>query len=297
MTNPSVAANPSATATRDRALDPESFGLFLAVHVAALVGIVFTGISWFAVTLMVLSYIVRMWAITAGYHRYFSHRGFKTSRVFGFILGAIGTIGLQKGPLWWAAHHRRHHRRADTEDDLHSVHQEGFVWAYVGWAFASRNQADDYAAVRDFARYPELRFLNHYHYVVPAIVAALVWIVFGTVAFVWVCVVPTVLQWHAIFAGNIYCHSYGKRWFDTPDFSTNSLLFAFILLGEGWHNNHHYFPSSARQGFRWWEFDPTYYSLRLLQMLGIVWDLREVPDHLMAKALAPTLRHIGSRLR
>jgi stearoyl-CoA desaturase (delta-9 desaturase) len=272
----------SSPAKHLRALDPSGLGMFVAVHVGAVVGIFFTGISWFAIEIMLASYVVRMWAITAGYHRYFSHRSFKTSRVFAFIMGAIGTVGLQRGPLWWAAQHRKHHRFSDTKDDHHSIHQHGLWWAYGGWAFGVQNLADDYELVRDFARYPELRWLNKYHFFFPALVAALVWIVFGTTAFVWGVLVTTVLQWNAIFAGNIYCHLFGRRRFETKEFSTNSLIFGLLLLGEGWHNNHHYSPRTARQGFTWWEVDFTYYVLKLLEQLGLVWDLHPIPRRAMS---------------
>jgi len=256
---------------------------FLLAHAGALVGVVLVGVSWQLVALAAASYFVRMWAITTGYHRYFSHRSFKTSRAFQFFLALVGTLAAQKGPLWWAAHHRDHHRHSDQEDDIHSPKQKGFIWSHVGWILSRKHNETKTHKIKDMARYPELRWLDRYPLVPPLAAAALLWIFFGPAVFVWAGLVATVALWHGTFTINSLCHVYGRRRFETTDTSKNSLILALITLGEGWHNNHHYYPGSTRQGFYWWEIDISYYSLVMLSWLGIVWDLNKVPERVLEK--------------
>lgn len=256
---------------------------FIAVHVGAVVGAVLVGWSWQLIGLAVLSYVVRMWAITAGYHRYFSHRSFKTSRVFQFLLAFVATCSVQKGVLWWAAHHRHHHRHSDEEPDLHSPTLRGFLWAHFGWFLCRKHNATNYSKIKDFAKYPELVWLNRFHLVPPLAVGGLVWWLGGTAAFVWAGLVGTVALWHGTFTINSLCHVFGRRRFATSDTSKNSLILALITLGEGWHNNHHFFPGSTRQGFYWWEIDITYYSLKFLELFRIVWDVRGVPKRVLER--------------
>jgi stearoyl-CoA desaturase (delta-9 desaturase) len=224
-----------------------------------------------------------MWAITAGFHRYFSHRSFKTSRVFQFILAFIGTLSVQKGVLWWAAHHREHHRHSDQEKDIHSPSLKGFLWAHFGWILCHKYDETRFDKIKDFTRYPELMWLNRHFMLVPVSVGAAIWFVFGAAAFVWMGLVGTVALWHGTFTINSLCHVFGKRRFPTADHSKNSLLLALVTLGEGWHNNHHYYPGSARQGFYWWEIDISYYSLKILSWFGVVWDLNRVPERVLVK--------------
>jgi stearoyl-CoA desaturase (delta-9 desaturase) len=234
------------------------------------------------VMLALVSYAVRMFAITAGYHRYFAHRAFKTSRAFQFVLAFIGTSATQKGPLWWAASHRRHHRYADTEADLHSPVLQGFWQAHVGWWFGTANDQVDLKSITDFARYPELRFLDRWYHV--GVVACMVAVtaVRGWDGFLWGYVVSTCAVTHATFAINSLAHVHGSRRYDTLDTSRNNWWLALLTFGEGWHNNHHQYMSSARQGFFWWELDVTFYVLKALALIGIVRDLREPPAWLLA---------------
>jgi stearoyl-CoA desaturase (delta-9 desaturase) len=248
------------------------------------------GVSAVAVAVCLVLYGLRMFAITAGYHRYFSHRSYKTGRKFQFALGCLGTMAAQKGPLWWAAHHRRHHGTSDTADDLHSPAVRGFWWSHVGWFLCRKYGDTEVRLIRDLASYPELRFLNKYYALPPAALAVFM-LVLGralqTIApgmntsaaqmLVWGFLISTVLVYHGTFVVNSLAHVFGRRRFPTKDNSRNNLLIALITLGEGWHNNHHHAPSSERQGFYWWEVDLTHYALSALSRLGIVWDLKKPP--------------------
>jgi stearoyl-CoA desaturase (delta-9 desaturase) len=254
---------------------------FALVHVGAVVLPFFVPFSWGMVVLAILLYQVRIFGITGGYHRYFSHRTYRTSRWFQFVLAVIGAASLQKGPLWWSAHHRRHHRHSDQEGDLHSPRRHGFFWAHVGWILASDHEATEVERVPDLAKYAELRWLDDY-YAVPAIVMAVaLYFLGGMSALVWGFLVSTVLCWHCTFMINSLTHMFGRRRYVTRDDSRNSAILAVLTLGEGWHNNHHYWQTCTRQGFFWWEFDPTYYVLRALSLAGIVWDIKEPPRHVV----------------
>ncbi|WP_242058155.1 MULTISPECIES: acyl-CoA desaturase [Nostoc] len=232
-----------------------------------------------------------MFGITAGYHRYFSHRTYKTTRWFQFILAVLGNSSAQLGPLWWAARHRHHHRYADTEQDIHSPVVRGFWWSHVGWVMCPKYSKTDEKEVRDFAKYPELRWLNRFHMIVPIALAITVTAIgialqlcipqLKTTALqmlVWGFCLSTLLLYHTTFTINSLAHIFGDRRFNTTDSSCNNWFLALITLGEGWHNNHHYYPASERQGFYWWEIDVTHYILKLLSWLGIVWDLRNPPQ-------------------
>ncbi len=222
-------------------------------------------------------YCFRMWAVTGGYHRYFSHRSFKTSRAFQFVLAFLAQTSAQKGALWWAAHHRNHHRYSDQEGDTHSPVRDGFWWSHVGWILDRKNDATPLENIKDLARFPELMWLNKYHLVPSVSLGVALFFIGGWPLLVWGMFVSTVLLWHGTFIINSLCHVFGSRRYNTGDTSRNNLLFALITLGEGWHNNHHHYQSSTRQGFFWWEIDITYYALKVLSWLGLIWDLREPP--------------------
>ena len=262
---------------------------FLALHAACFL-VFWCGVSPVAVTTCACLYAVRIFAITAGFHRYFSHRTFKTSRLFQFVLAWLGTTATQKGPLWWAANHRYHHAHSDTEEDRHSP-RRGFWWAHVGWFLCDRFEATEWRLIPDLREYAELRFLNRYAVIPPALLAASLfglgvwlkqgvpgWHTSGLQMLVWGFCISTVLLYHATFAVNSLAHCFGRRHFPTSDDSRNSALIAFFTFGEGWHNNHHYAPSSERQGFFWWQIDISHYILTLLSWLGLVWDLNRPPQ-------------------
>lgn len=251
---------------------------FIIVHVVALSAL------WIGVTPMQLAvciglYVLRMWGVTAGYHRYFSHRSYKTSRWFQFLLAVVATSSTQKGVLWWAAHHRHHHRHSDEREDIHSPKQSGFWWSHVGWILSNKYDDTRFDLIKDFAKYPELRWLNRFQIVPPVVLALSLYLIGGFGLMVWGYFVSTVFLFHGTFFINSLAHVFGRRRYETTDTSRNSFLLALITLGEGWHNNHHHYQSSANQGWFWWEIDLTYYSLKVLQWFGIVWDVRTPPAH------------------
>ena len=253
--------------------------LFTMVHLAAIVGAIWFW-SWGGVALALGSYFVRMVVVTAAYHRYFSHRAFKTSRAFQLLLAIGAQTAGQKGVIWWASHHRWHHKHSDTPLDVHSARLRGFWYSHVGWVLSSSWNETDRSTVKDLLKFPELRFLDRgFMEVVPTVALGLAFLLLGGLPnFVWGFLVSSVLVWHGSFAVNSLAHLIGSRRYETTDDSRNSFLLALATTGEGWHNNHHRYPTSARQGFRWWEVDMTYYVLWLLSRLGIVWDLRRPPS-------------------
>ena len=263
----------------------------VAMHVGLVIAFV-RGPTWRLVALAVATYLVRMFAITAAYHRYFSHRSFKTSRLFQLVLAFLGTTAVQKGPLWWAAAHRVHHKHSDTERDVHSPLRRGFWYAHLGWWMGQDHQETRLDLVPDFAGYPELRWLDRYHVIGSAALIAAVTIPFGFDGFLWGYVVSTVVLMHATFTINSLAHVWGSRRYATKDTSRNNAFLALLTLGEGWHNNHHHYMSSANQGFFWWEIDISFYVLRAFEKLGLVWDLRRPPERILRKDL---IAEVGER--
>ena len=258
---------------------------FWGVHVAALVGALWAGWSWTAFVWLTATYAIRMFAITAGYHRYFSHRTYKTSRAFQLFLALLGMSTLQQGPLWWAGRHRHHHKTSDTPDDVHSPVQRGFWYAHVGWIFAERQVHRE--PPKDLAAFPELRFMDRHDNLFVVGYALLTYAIGGGTALAWGFFVSVVVAWHATFAINSLAHVFGRRRYRTSDESRNGLALALLTFGEGWHNNHHHYQRSARQGFRWYEIDVSYYVLKLLEVLRIVSDVQGVPDHVRDDVPSP----------
>jgi len=248
---------------------------FIVCHLAVL-GALWSGVTTSAVVVAVVLYGVRMFFVTAGYHRYFSHRTYKTSRVGQAVLAFMAQTSAQKGAIWWASHHRRHHRLSDRPGDVHSPRQDGLFYAHVGWIFNGTG-ATDWGLVKDLARYPELVFLNRWYLLPPTVLAVAVLVLFGWSGLFIGFFASTVAVWHGTFVINSLAHVIGRRRFPTLDDSRNSVWLALVTFGEGWHNNHHSYMASTRQGFYWWELDLTYYLLRLGAALGLVWDLREPP--------------------
>ena len=277
----SAVASPSAVSWRSY-VRPTTLA-FWGVHAVALVGVIACGFSWSGVALAVGAYFARMFVVTAAYHRYFSHRSFKTSRWFQFVLALGAQSAAQKGVIWWASHHRWHHRHSDTELDVHSVEQRGFWYAHIGWIMRPDWNDTDDSGVADLAKFPELRFLNRPSIaMLPTVALALAFLFIGGAhALVWGYFVSTVLLWHGSFSINSLSHLFGRQRYETGDASRNNWLLAVLTTGEGWHNNHHHYQSSARQGFRWWQIDLTYYALRLLALTGLIWDLRAPPRHVV----------------
>jgi stearoyl-CoA desaturase (delta-9 desaturase) len=254
---------------------------FFLFHALALIGVLVLGWSWWGAALAIALYFVRMFGVTAGYHRYFSHRSFKTSRAGQLALAVLAMSSVQKGVLWWASHHRLHHKRSDQPGDVHSVLLDGFWWSHVGWIVSRDYEATDHDRVRDLVRYPELVWLDRYYLVPPTVLGVSLFLLGGWWALVWGLLVSTVLLWHGTFTINSLTHVFGRRRYLTTDNSRNNFWLALITMGEGWHNNHHYYQRAVKQGFFWWEIDVTYYVLRVLSWLGLVWDLHKPPPHVV----------------
>ena len=283
-----AAGTPAAAAApfRNKLSDyfrPATIG-FWGIHLAAVAAVIAVGFSWRGLALALGMYFVRMIVVTGAYHRYFSHRTFKTSRAFQFLMALGAQSSAQKGVLWWAAHHRFHHKYSDTPVDPHSARQRGFLYAHLGWILAPDHDETNLQLVGDLAKYPELRFLDKRSvYLLPAVALGAVCLALGGVhGFVWGFLVSTVLLWHGSFSINSLSHLFGKRRYATTDDSRNNWALAILTTGEGWHNNHHHYQSSANQGFRWWEIDVTFYVLLLLQRMGLVWDVRRPPSEVLA---------------
>jgi stearoyl-CoA desaturase (delta-9 desaturase) len=267
---------------------------FALCHLAVL-GAWFSGVTWQAIVVCVVLYWVRMFGVTAGYHRYFAHRSFETSRPFAFLLAWLAQSTAQKGAIWWASHHRAHHLYSDTERDPHSPRQHGFFHSHLGWLFAGTDETD-WKRVSDLARRPELVWLNRHYLVPPIVTAVLVWLFFGWSGLFVGFFLSTVLTWHGTFVINSLAHVWGARRFPTRDDSRNNVWLALITMGEGWHNNHHYYMRSARQGFYWWEIDLTWYLLKAMEKVGLVWNLHEPPARVLEEGRRlDALRSGGTR--
>ncbi len=252
---------------------------FLLMHLAPL-GMLWTGVTAADLALCAALYFLRMFFITAGYHRYFAHRSYKLGRVMQFIMAFGGTMAAQKGVLWWASHHRHHHKHSDQPDDIHSP-KKGFWWSHMMWTLCSKYDDTDYDRIKDFSKYPELVWLNE-HWLVPPTLLAIACFVFGGASGLFVgFFLSTALLYHGTFTINSLAHVFGRRRYKTTDTSRNSMLLALITLGEGWHNNHHYYQSSVNQGFYWWEVDVSYYVVKMLSWVGLARDLRKPPQRIL----------------
>ena len=261
----------------------------IALHVIAVIGLFTFSITVIDIAVAVSLYLVRMFAITGFFHRYFAHKAFQTSRWHQFFWGFLGTTATQRGPLWWAAHHRRHHQPTETADDPHNA-RRGFWWSHMGWFLSEKHFRTDQEAVRDLARYPELVWLDRFDIVPPIILAGVLYLTgsllehfapaagtTGLQLVFWGYLVSTLVLMHVTLSINSLAHRFGRRPFANQDDSRNSWWLALLTLGEGWHNNHHRYCGSARQGFLWWEIDLSYYALKLMAALGLITDLRGVP--------------------
>lgn len=288
--DPASATSPEARGGGgDATVDWARIVPFLLMHLVCL-GVFWVGYSAIAVTVAILLYFLRMFAITAFYHRYFSHRSYRTSRTAQFLFGLLGASAAQRGPIWWSAHHRHHHAHSDGPGDVHSPTRQGFLWSHMGWFLSRKHFHPDWTKARDLLRYPELRWLDRFDILVPTLLGVAMfgfgkalerWApALGTDGWqmlVWGFFISTVVLYHGTYTINSLAHVFGRRRYRTGDGSRNNALLALLTLGEGWHNNHHYYPNAVRQGFYWWEIDITYYLLRMLAACGIIWDLKQVP--------------------
>lgn len=277
--------SPSLGTAQRRRIDLSGSIPFFIMHIMALCAF-FVEFNATAFWVCFVSYYIRMIGVTAGYHRYFAHRSYKTSRVFQFCLAWLAQCSAQKGALWWAAHHRHHHKYSDTEHDLHSPSQNGFWYSQVGWILNPDTAETDWKYIQDFAKFPELRWLNKYFLVPPTLYAVTLWLIWGWAGLFWGFFFSTMLLFHGTFFINSLTHVFGRVRYASGDDSRNSFILALVTCGEGWHNNHHYYQATANQGWFWWEIDLSYYTLKVLSWFGIVWDLRKPPPHIKAKTIA-----------
>ncbi len=254
----------------------ESIPYFL-IHLVAIVSLFYVEYSWNLFFICLGSYFLRMFGITAGYHRYFAHRSYKLNRFWQFWMAFLAQTAAQNGVLWWAGHHRDHHKYSDQPEDLHSPKQDGFWWSHIGWYLSKEHQATDLSLIPDFAKYPELRFLDKHDYLPALLYAIGLYALGGVQVLMWGFFISTVLTWQATSTINSLSHIFGSQRYKTTDTSRNNFLLAVLTMGEGWHNNHHTYMTSANQGFYWWEWDPTYYILKMLSWVGIVKNLRKAP--------------------
>lgn len=265
----------SPTTETDDILYPSTIP-FICLHLACCAAI-WTGVTAGALWLCLALYMIRIFAIGAGYHRYFSHRAFTTSRGFQFLLACLAQSTVQRDVVWWAAKHRHHHLHSDTEDDVHSPRHRGFFYAHLGWIFTKRHETADLTKIGDLTRYPELMWLRRFELAPAGVMAAFAYLIAGwpglIVGFCW----STILLYHATFSINSLAHVFGAKRYVTGDDSRNNWFLALVTCGEGWHNNHHAYQTSARQGFRWWEIDVTFYVLTLMSWVGVVWHLKRPP--------------------
>jgi stearoyl-CoA desaturase (delta-9 desaturase) len=256
-----------------------TFWLYWGIHASCLLAFA-TGVDAVDIALCLGMFWLRMFGITGGYHRYFAHRAYRTSRGFQFVLAVLGCSAVQKGPLWWAARHRRHHCYSDQPGDPHSP-REGMWYAHQGWVFDDRWGETEVDQIGDFARYPELVWLNRHHFVPPLLIGIFCLAVGGLSGLIWGFSISTTVLWHSTYTVNSLAHRFGKVRYDTGDDSRNNVWIALLTLGEGWHNNHHIYMAAARNGFFWWEIDVTWYLLRAFEKVGLVWSLRTPPASLL----------------
>lgn len=260
--------------------------IFWSIQASAL-AVFFVPFTWGLVALWAVSHFLRAIGLTLAYHRYFAHRSFQMNRVARFFWAFVGTCAMQKGPIWWAGHHVNHHKFADREGDPHSPMVSGVYYAHIGW-FLNDTKHDQLEAnnpvVRDFSKAWEIAMLEKFHFIPPAILAVAMYAIGGAPWLVWGFCLPTMTLAHATFCINTVNHLFGSRRFDTIDESRNNVFTAFFAVGEGWHNNHHRYQRAARNGFYWWEFDPTWYVIRAMAAVGLAWDVQPVPERIYEEA-------------
>ena len=258
--------------------------VILFLHLIPL-GLFWTGTEpedWLAFGTM---YAVMIFGVGGGLHRYFAHRSFKTSRAGQFLLGL--TAGTALGdPIAFSGKHRIHHKYSDTPRDVHNPKQ-GFWYCWIGSLLDEGYSEEEILDMSpDLTKYPELMWLHRYFYVPALGAAAITYAVGGYTMFATGFCLSFIAVLHATSAVNYFCHKGGKRQYETNDYSTNRPVLSFFILGEGWHNNHHFYPGSARAGFFWYELDFIFYFLTVLSWFGIIWDLKRVPEAVKRVALA-----------
>jgi stearoyl-CoA desaturase (delta-9 desaturase) len=282
---------PSAISTKLRIINIAAVTiplLGLGIAIALLWGVAF---NWVYLAILGAMHILTGIGVTVGYHRYFTHRSFATSRPVAAALGVLGSMAVEGPVLQWVAVHRRHHQHSDDHDDPHSPHTHGGglwgtlrgMWhAHVGWLFLPHSTGLA-RYVGDFRKDRQTRAISRLFplwvllgLVIPAALGGLLTLSWTGVAlgFLWGGLVRILLVHHMTWSINSVCHIWGSQPFRCHDESRNNAIFGVLSLGEGWHNNHHAFPTSARHGLRWWEFDASYLIIRAMAMVGLARDVR-----------------------
>ena len=248
-----------------------------AFHVGAAAAFFFID-SGALLAALIMYFVAGSFGIGMAYHRLLTHRGYKTYKWVEYFLTTCGTLALEGGPIFWVATHRIHHQYSDLEGDPHSP-REGTYWAHMGWIFTGKAMHHDTEVLRRYV--PDLskdRFhvaLTTWHWV-PQVVVGLAFLAFGGIPYVlWAVFFRTTFGLHCTWLVNSATHLWGSRRFKTRDDSTNNWWVAALTFGEGWHNNHHAHPVSARHGLAWYEFDINWMGIRTLQALGLAWDVKQ----------------------
>jgi fatty-acid desaturase len=230
--------------------------------------------SWRNLAVALFVYWIAVgFGISLGYHRLHTHRGFKTSLLFEYFLAVCGALSFEGGPIFWVATHRIHHQKSDRDGDPHSP-RDGAWWAHVGWILVGESKHSNTRLMSkyapDLARHRFYVWLNNYHWLPTVALAALLYAIGGLPLFLWAICLRIVVGLHATWLVNSATHMWGSRRFATRDDSRNNWWVALITFGEGWHNNHHAHPVSARHGLAWYEFDLSWITLKLLRVIGLV---------------------------
>ena len=260
----------------------------IAFHLSSLWWLVEVGFHWAGVAIFGANYVVGALSITVGFHRYISHKSLKTNRVCQLVIGFLGCCQLQGGPIAWSTIHRHHHRASDKQQDLHTP-THGFYQSHYGWLLNPKTYEVAFGSgVSDLNKYKELIWLDRYNFIPPVIYFVCLWsggewysrqhpetFIDGWYVLFWGGILRVVGLWHVTWSVNSVCHIWGRRDFATKDESKNNLWIALLSLGEGWHNNHHKYPSSARNGFGWMQPDVSYYFILLMKRLRMAKDIRD----------------------
>lgn len=255
-----------------------TIGAVISYHALAIWAL-FT-FSWtnLAVTAF-LWWFVQSFGLGIGYHRLLTHRGFKTSKAFEYFLTFLASISMQSGAITWVTSHRIHHAFTDTDTDPHSPIKNGFWWSHIGWIFKGAAQNNDEATHKRYS--PDLmkdkvHILINKYYIAPTVVLAIALYFIGGYSMVlWGIFLRTTWAWHCTWLVNSATHLWGSRRFETKEDSRNNGWVALLTWGEGWHNNHHAYPTSARHGLTWYEFDINWLQLKVLEKIGIIWEMKE----------------------
>jgi stearoyl-CoA desaturase (delta-9 desaturase) len=250
--------------------------VLILLHIGAVAALFMFSWRVFAATVFLYWMTIGL-GISLGYHRLHTHRSYRVPRLLEYFFAVCGSMTLEGGPIFWVAMHRIHHQKSDQPGDPHSP-REGAWWAHVGWImFGQSNHSNTRLLSKyapDLARHPFYIWLNNYHWVPLTVLAMLLVAVGGLPLFLWGICVRVVVGLHATWLVNSATHLWGNRRFETRDDSRNSWWVALLTFGEGWHNNHHAHPTSARHGLAWYEFDPSWIQIRILKFLGIARSIK-----------------------